>query len=965
MARREIDTIWDRTTRNNINENFIELYDAPNTANEAKDIASKAKTIAENAEETANESLQQSESTQQQLDSIILESGTSDAEVVQARTNERGKQFDILKDRLDNLDVEFEQRGVNVKWFGASGSDQSTTGSIASGSNELTVANAIDFEVGQGILIEGAGPGGVAEVAELQITSSPTNDGQVVITLDGIATNVTVDNGEFETASLEVTAAPTVAGNIIVTLDGLSTNIAVDPAIETTAEAVADKIRSNSFTGWTTGGASGTTTVTFTANTVGDKTDAVYDDNGTGATGTMTTTTQGYDADTAIEIADNIRNTSFAGWTTGGTAGTDTVTFTSDTVGTKQNATFNANGTGVSGVMTTTTEGQDGGNLVTSITAINGTVFTLSDSANADVANANVEHDDQEAIQAALDYAESLNGGIVNIPVGTYFFDFIYIPNNVRLIGNGFDTILKLRKNSNSVKERIPTGIYPKYNIDFFSVENLAYDGNAEESVDIHTITLENFNTLYYAHGISNGYADENTNTDDPSQTDNNRWTRNFLIKNVHIKNTIRNCILISGRGYAKGEVNNVILENSYADHHIYESHTNTIVSYKSVTLKGFYRGVPLTIECGQFDGLTFQDYVTNPAENLTQSGLIDFRDSYQEGLKTKPSIANVNISVPFGELYFMFSAQSPNKVGKGFFMRDVVINQTDVASVGTNNLPLSLLSTNGIKEVVIENVELHNIVQMNLLGTSYPAKDISIKNVKYFYSDSRSSSDFEDTLLLVSSEGGRLSGITIEDIHIMNKAPSLLKFRQTKDTSSNITDVNFSNIILERSGNTKRLFEITNDTYFDLRRFNVTNSRFSGFANIDIYELQNKGIFFNNVNYNGGFNSKLGEKGVINLEGDWDGSIDYFKNEMGQVTLRGISVSAGTTSGQPKIATLPNSISPSAGVIFPLSVYNHTQGTILPANFIITGSTTSIQLFSASGINSGDNLRFNTSYQK
>jgi len=42
--------------------------------------------------------------------------------------------------------------------FGASGSNQTTTGSITAGSNQLSVASAIDFVVGQGISVVNAGP---------------------------------------------------------------------------------------------------------------------------------------------------------------------------------------------------------------------------------------------------------------------------------------------------------------------------------------------------------------------------------------------------------------------------------------------------------------------------------------------------------------------------------------------------------------------------------------------------------------------------------------------------------------------------------------------------------------------------------------------------------------------------------------------------------------------------------------
>lgn len=95
--------------------------------------------------------------------------------------------------------------------------------------------------------------------------------------------------GKAEIASLDVSAAATAAGNVIVTLDGVATNVAV--LLADTATVVATKIRAAVFTGWTTGGTG--ITVTFTANTIGVKTDAVYSAGTAGATGTMTTTVQG------------------------------------------------------------------------------------------------------------------------------------------------------------------------------------------------------------------------------------------------------------------------------------------------------------------------------------------------------------------------------------------------------------------------------------------------------------------------------------------------------------------------------------------------------------------------------------------------------------------------------------------------------------------------------------------------
>jgi hypothetical protein len=58
---------------------------------------------------------------------------------------------------------------INIKDYGASGSAQTTTGSISSGSAALTLASALDFRNGQGICIFGAGP-----VATVQLPTGLT-----------------------------------------------------------------------------------------------------------------------------------------------------------------------------------------------------------------------------------------------------------------------------------------------------------------------------------------------------------------------------------------------------------------------------------------------------------------------------------------------------------------------------------------------------------------------------------------------------------------------------------------------------------------------------------------------------------------------------------------------------------------------------------------------------------------------
>lgn len=64
-------------------------------------------------------------------------------------------------------------------------------------------------------------------------------------------------------------------------------------ALNDTVGSIGDKIRATAFTGWTTGGTAGSATVTFTKNTVGTNSSPVYSGGSTGATGSIVVTTSG------------------------------------------------------------------------------------------------------------------------------------------------------------------------------------------------------------------------------------------------------------------------------------------------------------------------------------------------------------------------------------------------------------------------------------------------------------------------------------------------------------------------------------------------------------------------------------------------------------------------------------------------------------------------------------------------
>jgi hypothetical protein len=150
---------------------------------------------------------------------------------------------------------------------------------------QANIATTKAQEAAQSASDASGSPKGVyATLTDLQ-TAFPTGNDFIYLVKGNIA----------EVASLTISAVPTVSGNITVTLNGVAIDIAVDSAIDTTTDLVATKIRNTAFTGWTTGGTG--STITFTCDSKGVKTDSIYSAGTTGATGTMTTTTQGVDTD--------------------------------------------------------------------------------------------------------------------------------------------------------------------------------------------------------------------------------------------------------------------------------------------------------------------------------------------------------------------------------------------------------------------------------------------------------------------------------------------------------------------------------------------------------------------------------------------------------------------------------------------------------------------------------------------
>jgi hypothetical protein len=94
-------------------------------------------------------------------------------------------------------------------------------------------------------------------------------------------------NGTTEIAALTVTSVPTTAGNVIITLNGVATTVALTLDMTTVAEA-ATAIRGASFSGWTTGGTGAI--VTFTKSAGGDSSAPTFSAGTTGAAASFAVT---------------------------------------------------------------------------------------------------------------------------------------------------------------------------------------------------------------------------------------------------------------------------------------------------------------------------------------------------------------------------------------------------------------------------------------------------------------------------------------------------------------------------------------------------------------------------------------------------------------------------------------------------------------------------------------------------
>jgi hypothetical protein len=154
--------------------------------------------------------------------------------------------------------------------------------------NEIIVFKKFSFTVESALSVTQS-QGAYQVLTPMQFTSSISNLPTPTSSYRGVGYFVLGTTGVAEVDTLTISAAPNANGNVTVTLNGVATTVAVAQG-DTTA-AVASKIGNTAFSGWIA--SVNGSTVTFTATTTGTKTAPSYNAGSTGAIGNMSLTTAG------------------------------------------------------------------------------------------------------------------------------------------------------------------------------------------------------------------------------------------------------------------------------------------------------------------------------------------------------------------------------------------------------------------------------------------------------------------------------------------------------------------------------------------------------------------------------------------------------------------------------------------------------------------------------------------------
>ena len=353
---------------------------------------------------------------------------------------------------------------------------------MAAGSSKLTVASAIDFQVGQGILVAGAGTP-AREVLTLVIDEEAIADGAVAVSLPDEVVQTVPVTATKETLKLTVTTACEQTGEIAMVLDSVQFLIPVS-AGESPAQ-IADRIRAWYLEDWTAGGTGGTAVVDLQAAEPGKKRDSCFFGQGTGVAakiaankGTRTS---------AREVVAALKRRTYSTWRTGGYSNSNVLFFIASGDGPRNGhrASVHFSSTGMSGRIEPI---QYGSYLVSRVAAIAGNVITLSQAAASAVSNVFVEHDDSASLQAALNAAA---GKTLNLPAGTYrLARGLTVPGATSVRGEGSGATVLQYQAVGLTGISVPDGADDVY-IGHLKIKNVCYpDAIKGSDSEVHGVAI-------------------------------------------------------------------------------------------------------------------------------------------------------------------------------------------------------------------------------------------------------------------------------------------------------------------------------------------------------------------------------------------------------------------------------------------------------------------------------------------
>ena len=437
--------------------------------------------------------------------------------------------------------------------------------------------------------------------------------------------------------------------------------------------------------------------------------------------------------------------------------------------------------------------------------------------------------DETDNLQILLDYIGNSGGGTLLLSAGVLVHTINFIPNNVTILGKGPNrTVIKLKDDCIKDNVRKQTGLYPAHGVDFFSVKEITYDGNASENINIANATDHD---LYYSHGISNSYTDT---SQDPYiyavNGDELKTAKDFLIENVVIRNTVRNSILIGGKSNQRGFVKNVIMVNSYLDHFIYESSTNSKIVYENIKTVGFWRGAAIVASNGYFKNISHEHPSKNPNELLNLVSYFTIRNYELHDAVTSPIFEKVNLSLLLETFHAILVEATPRC---RYTMRDVVIKQKDNIAENIYGAPFTFLLGSAGKNVTVSDVEFFDIESMNLLYLESGSENYKISRVQFNYSIGRGSTS--DSLIVIRNTGeDAISNVSINNIYSREKSPSILRLIKSSSMIdvTPLINITFDNINLKTDDNTTDVFDVlSSDNYYVGEKIIINNSDWDGYA--------------------------------------------------------------------------------------------------------------------------------------